>query len=86
MMMKCPACNHDMSYQVETHDWECRKCGLLIDDLVYRVKNKENAAPASSGPVGWVCPKCGRGVSPWQSYCPCVATWIPIEVTCSGSV
>ena len=74
-MMKCPVCNHDMSYQVDTHDWRCSACGLIIDDLVYRVKNKESAAPASSGPMGWVCPKCGRGVSPWQSYCDCDNTY-----------
>jgi hypothetical protein len=20
---------------------------------------------------GWVCPICGKGVSPWQPWCPC---------------
>lgn len=22
-------------------------------------------------PTGWVCPKCGRGLAPHVSYCPC---------------
>lgn len=21
--------------------------------------------------VGWICPVCGRGLSPFTSYCPC---------------
>jgi hypothetical protein len=23
------------------------------------------------GPTGWICPKCGRGVSPFEKVCPC---------------
>lgn len=22
-------------------------------------------------PIGWICPKCGRGLAPHTSYCPC---------------
>ncbi len=22
-------------------------------------------------PTGWICPKCGRGLAPHTSYCPC---------------
>ena len=31
--------------------------------------------------VGWICPVCGRGLSPWTSACPCKGGkgW---EVTC----
>lgn len=32
--------------------------------------------PAS---VGWICPKCGAGIAPWVSRCPCQDKW---EVTC----
>ena len=21
--------------------------------------------------TGWICPKCGRGLAPWVSECPC---------------
>ena len=29
--------------------------------------------------VGWICPKCGAGMAPWVSRCPCQDKW---EVTC----
>jgi primosomal protein N' len=24
---------------------------------------------------GWICPVCGRGVSPWVDFCPCQSDW-----------
>ena len=32
--------------------------------------------------VGWICPVCGRGLSPWISVCPCKNTGKGWEVTC----
>ena len=29
--------------------------------------------------VGWICPKCGAGMSPLATRCPCQDKW---EVTC----
>ena len=28
---------------------------------------------------GWICPVCGRGLSPYTSICPCKDKW---EITC----
>ena len=28
---------------------------------------------------GWICPVCGRGMSPFTTSCPCTEKW---EVTC----
>ena len=28
--------------------------------------------PVIGGPVGWICPKCGAGMAPCSSRCPCV--------------
>ena len=33
------------------------------------------------GMVGWICPVCGRGLSPFTYVCPCKA-WPKMEVTC----
>ena len=30
-------------------------------------------------PTGWICPVCGRGLSPFTSVCPCKDKW---EITC----
>ncbi len=34
-----------------------------------------------TGPMGWVCPTCGAGISPFAQACPHCAP--PMRVTCS---
>lgn len=67
--------------------------GWAADRLCERLTASENTARGAvdsesysrtiNPPVmmGWVCPVCGRGLSPWTSVCPCKAGkgW---EVTC----
>lgn len=31
------------------------------------------------GLMGWICPVCGRGLSPYTNSCPCTVKW---EITC----
>ena len=56
--------------------------GLTTNDLVYRMRPEDTTGGLSSsksygeyhpprGEVGWICPVCGRGLSPSTSYCPC---------------
>lgn len=33
-----------------------------------------NTRPQDNPPVGWRCPVCGRGNSPWNATCPCTVT------------
>ena len=33
----------------------------------------------TGGLMGWICPVCGRGLSPYTDSCPCVVNW---EITC----
>lgn len=42
---------------------------------------QREAAPYS-GLYGWICPRCGRGVSPLQPSCPCAGQ--DYTVTCGG--
>jgi hypothetical protein len=41
----------------------------------------DNDAAHSGGSVGWVCPVCGRSLSPYINFCPCGPDLI---VTCSS--
>ena len=35
-------------------------------------KNASTAVPNTEDlPLGWECPVCGRGNSPWNAVCPC---------------
>lgn len=43
-----------------------------------------NAESGNNNPprlVGWICPICGRGLSPFTSVCPCKG-WNNWEITC----
>ena len=48
---------------------------------VYRHPSKESSTKKlkQTFTYGWVCPKCGRVLSPNMSICPCSDKW---EVTC----
>lgn len=49
-----------------------------IDKAIEKL-NREFADAPSSGLMGWICPVCGRGLSPYTSSCPCA---INREITC----
>lgn len=45
----------------------------------------DKGPPAIAGPVGWICPVCGRGNSPYSQYCPCKG-WPEYRVTTGTAV
>ena len=50
-------------------------------DVVYALVKEIPTAEYRGGRFGWVCPICGRGLSPYTNVCPCQngKGW---EVTC----
>ena len=70
----------------------CNECTLYPNDClgddcdngaVIHIKEAPTieAVPSYSGLIGWVCPVCGRGLSPYTAVCPCQNQkgW---EITC----
>ena len=69
--MRCIVCGKEMINTTGGNEY-CPKCGLAINDLVYRPSTCDIPLPQGFGePKGWICPVCGRGLAPWTSYCPC---------------
>lgn len=68
--MRCIRCNEEMD-STTGGSYICHKCGLEFNDLVYRSQDYEVPPHQSFVKRGWVCPLCGRGVSPWIDFCPC---------------
>ena len=45
---------------------------------------KTNPSTETTNPpkmVGWICPVCGRGLSPFTTMCPCKG-WKGCDITC----
>lgn len=39
--------------------------------FVKYIEDLPSAEPEQGGLSGWICPVCGRGLSPFTSVCPC---------------
>lgn len=72
--MNCIRCGKEMINTTGGNEY-CPKCGLTVNDLVYRPSNCDLPIPQEFGErKGWICPVCGRGLAPWVSHCPCFST------------
>lgn len=56
---------HVLCDECEFHTTLCREKAEC--DTVYAI----DAQPTVIGAVGWICPVCGRGLSPYTAVCPC---------------
>ena len=69
--MNCIRCGAEMN-STTGGNYTCQKCGMEVNDLVYRPQNCDRTLPQDFGKKeGWICPVCGRGLAPWVDCCPC---------------
>lgn len=69
--MRCLVCGQGMK-KTSGGNYHCSNCGHTMNDLVYRPAHCDMPIPQGFGEQrGWICPVCGRGLSPWTSFCPC---------------
>lgn len=62
-----------------TQNKPCENYECTTDVCLFDKQEKPPFLPMIHN-YGWICPKCGRGNSPYTSSCPCVS--IPLTITC----
>jgi hypothetical protein len=73
--MKCSVCGKE-ALQFTMVDSMCICDDCHIKHNATRVFNNK---PLNA--IGWICPVCGRGLSPLSSFCPCMG-YPNYNVTC----
>ena len=76
MMMQYDNYISDLNYT------EIDEVNKVIDEVLgSETFPKKSARKSPGGMTGWICPVCGRGLSPYTSVCPCRGS-VKMEVTC----
>lgn len=68
--MQCIRCGKEME-NTTGGNYHCPSCSHAVNDLVYRPSEWKPFPQDFGKQEGWICPVCGRGLSPWTSFCPC---------------
>ena len=58
---------------------EMKLMNKVIEELQGKIV-QSSATNATAG-VGWICPVCGRGLSPFTTFCPCKG-YIKYDIEC----
>jgi hypothetical protein len=82
MKLKCPITN-EICNRGCTPEVCSGVCSGSVNNLKpTAVLEEENVAiinnppvPPAGGMTGWICPRCGKGNSPFSSTCPCVTSY-----------
>ena len=72
--MKCVKCGKEMFTSSTNGDNYCFEC-KTNNPNTGRLSNCDMPFPNFVKQEGWICPVCGRGLSPWTSFCPCQSDW-----------
>ena len=73
--MQCTRCGKEMfTSSTSSSDNYCFECQTNKPNTG-RLSNCDMPFPSFGKQEGWICPVCGRGVSPWVDYCPCQSDW-----------
>ena len=70
----CPKCGfaiNDLMLRVPSDTVTLPETPDIIDDNIEPGIRPGDDFNFNFGQTGWICPKCGRGLSPWTSECPC---------------
>lgn len=97
LSQRCPHCNGElmqlsyldpMSFDFQTKTKiVCTNCHRELQRSDLKVtepieeKNKGTELP-NGAMMGWICPKCGRALSPYVNECPCSVKW---KLTCDSN-
>lgn len=76
----CETCGFEISEQYQGNT-EANKIDWVHKDSTSIPSNTIMPDTPSYRPTGWICPKCGAGVSPYTNVCPNCTPPLKIEVT-----
>lgn len=97
LSQRCPHCNGELmqlsyldpinfDYQTKTKiictncHKELQRSDLKVTEPIEQINEQSTEMP-NGAMMGWICPKCGRALSPYTNECPCS---IKYEFTCSS--